>query len=791
VLELLLIDFDREAGDGYIRVERPTSPPTTAQLVVQGGKPVMAIHESERMAMGQAALDALRIDAAADDSRLSVHVEVDLALISELHPEARLHLDEEDSVSGVRASGWIAQPSQRSSWWQQKRATEWAQGETTLVDEPEEEPAKAGAVLSHNPGEELEPGYAYLVDDSKPDTSLAVAVHLESIGHPILVLSRSPPQRLAKEHGIPESACRWLSERTDTEVATVNPGLESVRREIDDFLESAVRAVILLDGLEYLSGVHGFDRLIGMLRDLFDTIQSSDDVVLMSADLEAWDERERSLLLRECDLIPSGRMSEWAERPAVVEGHPFCQDFEQISVPEPRSIDVEVDAKEDFKASVSRLMSSEEESEREQTAAPKLEPALEGFSVEALLDEMKREDLEKSHEGRDPAEASAGGGNTEASDEVGGPDSPDSLDTTVGAGEDSSMENITLPDWATAPSANMGDEVTPVEPDTGPPVELEKESQQTFDESPSTSEESPQPSQDEPELTQPDEDAETSEEAPAGPKSPTINHRSESEQRISVPTPLSSREMAGAAMRKAAADSKEITTELVTPGYEAFGLAHASMHEAGDRARIVGEWVTDEERDWAILELAEMQSAVAGAKGIRPSIPPETRPSPAKLHVRSWGAAAGAAASTRKRAKAPEAPDNPLARDAATRSQKVRTLTQYVVGSELAALYSDRRQILTDAGIDLAILGRVTVLSEKGHPIQHLVDRLEADLSEGKRFLKQLENDSERVTSLLTRLNVFEENGVIDTVVGESYRRRLLAFEEMDDIDSLLTDLEG
>ena len=764
VLELLLIDFDKEGGDGYIRVERPTSPPTTAQLVVRGGKPSMALHESEGLAMGQAALEALRVDAAADDSRLSVHIDVDLVLISELHPEARLHLDEEDLVTGQQSSGWIVDPSQESSWWQQKRRTEWAKSQSTMVEEPEEAPMDESAVLVHNPGEELEPGYAYLIDDVNPDSSLAVAVHLAEIGHPLLVLSRTPPQRLAQEHGLPESVCRWLSERTETEFATVNPGLESVRREIDDFLLAATRAVIVLDGLEYLSGLHGFDRLIGMLRDLFDSVQSSDDVVLMSADLDAWVEREQSLLLRECDLIPADRMSEWAERPAVVEGHPFCQDFEEISVPAPKPIDVEADAKEAFKAAAGHLLTVEEEVERGQTAAPLLEPAIEGFSVEALMDEMRREDSEKSPD-----------------DDVVADLTTEVLAQEVQATEVPSGGEVPLPDWATAPSANMGDEMalggetaSVDEPVDEPPHAVKDEAQDELEATP-----------------QSDQSAAVQDEVPAGPRAPTVNHRGESEQRITVPTPLTSREMASAAMRKAAADSREITSKLEIPGYEAWGLAFSSMDAAGERARIVGDWVTDEQRDWETLQLAEMQSAVERAKGVRHSIPAEKGATPARLNIRSWSAAAGAAAETRRRAKAPEEPDNPLARVAATRAQKVRTLTQYVVGSEMAALYSDRRQILNEAGIDLEVLGRVTELAEKGHHIQPLVERLEADSSEGEELLKRMEKDSERVTELLNRLNVFEENGVVDPVVCERYRKRLLSFEDMDEIDSLLTDLEG
>ena len=49
VLELLLIDFDRESGDGYIRIEKTSTPNAIAQLVIIGGKPAMALFEKESL----------------------------------------------------------------------------------------------------------------------------------------------------------------------------------------------------------------------------------------------------------------------------------------------------------------------------------------------------------------------------------------------------------------------------------------------------------------------------------------------------------------------------------------------------------------------------------------------------------------------------------------------------------------------------------------------------------------------------------------------------------------------
>ena len=351
----------------------------------------------------------------------------------------------------------------------------------------------------------------------------------------------------------------------------------------------------MVDGLEYLSGLHGFDRVLGMLRDLLDSIQSSDDIVLFSVDLEAWEEREQTLLLRECDQIPSDRMREWAERPAIVEGHPFCQDFEEIHIPSPTPIELEEEVKEAFQDAASRLISPEEELSK--GVRTDLEPALEGFSVEALMDEMRQEDSDTPSE--------------ELEEEV------------VAAEPPASDEDAPLPDWATAPSANMGDEPL----DTTPEVTISEED----------SEEEPEEEPEEENVPEPEPVALT-------PRSPTINHRNAVERRVAVPDVPDSREMASAAMQKAASSSKDITTELDNPGYEALGLAHASMDEAGERARVVGDWNTDEVRNWSLLELNEMQSAVERAKGVRHEIPAEKGATPARLNVGSWGAAAGSEA---------------------------------------------------------------------------------------------------------------------------------------------------
>ena len=138
VLELLLIDFDREGDSGYIRIQQPTNPVSIAQLVISEGAPEMALFESTELLMGHTALEELRKCAAADDSRISVHTDVDLGLIADLHPEAKLHFSGSDNYADKKTQGWITDTKRDSDWWRSKRNREWTMTEQTLDDDEDD-----------------------------------------------------------------------------------------------------------------------------------------------------------------------------------------------------------------------------------------------------------------------------------------------------------------------------------------------------------------------------------------------------------------------------------------------------------------------------------------------------------------------------------------------------------------------------------------------------------------------------------------------------------------------------
>ncbi len=814
VLELLLVDFERGGDDGYLKVEGGGRRGEVGQLVITQGTPSLAIFEGEALLMGAPALRHFRSVAAGDDSRISVHTDVDLDLISELHPEAKLHIDDGDAVVGERIEGWIVDTKSDSDWWRKKQRRVWTPSETSLPKGSEEETAVVEGSINYTPGEELEAGLSYLVDEQTADSVLRVAAHLAAIGHPLLVISREPPMNLATRYAIPAGCCCWLSARDVEDVSTVHPGLESVRRVCDQFLWSSSRAVIVIDGVEYLSGIHGFNSMLGMLRDLIDEVATSDHIVLIPADMDVWNERERTLISREFDVLAQRNISEWAERPAIIEGHSFCQNAPLAEVPPPLA--EKSDAADDFRAAAKRILDESsggdvrgtadavkssvgglDSAPRETEVAP---PPLDvvasvagfhqpetSFSARNLLDEMRRELGPPST----VVEAiGVGEGESES----------DGQNTPV---PDDDSDNFELPSWATAPSANMAiDEnlmtreqstsmpSSPANPETVPEV-----GQQSIPTAPHQAEST----YGEPdrlggpilESPKPDEGGATTGRDKPLLRQPSVDHHQRKRRRITrgrIPDVL---QFERQSTHFAAKNSRVVEKELLTPGWEAVDPRLSALSAKGDDFTEVGEWETTEERDWEVLETGEMGAAVDNARTLRAQPKNSEAATSARLSHGQWNAAIHSATTGSQEGGAEQVTlIKQHARESASRSQRVN-LTETLAAEEMAALYEDRERMVKDSKIGLEILERISELADRGHPIRGLVERIEADREEGLQLLSELEEKSIIVNGLIDRLNIQQDRGVIAASVADRYRNSMIDFEQIEEISALLDDYEG
>ena len=645
VLELLLVDMQKRSESGYIRCEAGALGGAVGQITIRQGTPSMVLYEDSEGSVlsGHSALGALQEAASLEGSQLSRHHEIDLDLIESLHPLALLHLEEGDVLP------WGADV-EAEAWWhrRQRKRRQWKRLDAWMPDADSEagESTTELPPLPFHPGSELLPGMVALVDTQTPGEVMLMAAHLGRVGHPLLVISRTPGNRLEDEVGLPTSVTSWLTEKGEGE-NVCNSTLEEVRRKIDGFLFGANRACILLDGLEYLSGLHGFDRSIELVRSLVDSMTSDEHLLLLPVDLDVFTTRQRAILVREVDILDGSRVSHWAERPARLEGHPFCSDdWSAIKIPEPIVATPETVTTPDVNESDHR------------------------WSISGVVDAWKEE---RQSEIQVVSEAVT------------------SLEST---GEE-------LPEWATTPSANRGDEepsATPVE------ILVEAESE-------------PEP------VPEPEPAPVITSELPRNPKSPTINHRGNTARKVRrAPTAKD-----GLAFLNPTEIGEIIEDDSNRFEKEGMDLAASRARDVEAKVVIPGETITARNK---------LDFAATRARTIEPGVHYDTGPD---LRVIGMGAASRAAAGGDFSDAMPPLTSNKAVREASSRSQRTQHLTGRLAETEKASIRAMENAFSGREGPQVTIWERLRKLEARGVEIQSIVDMFDINPDGAMAALKEAE----------------------------------------------------
>ena len=637
VLELLLVDMQKRSESGYIRCEAGALGGAVGQISVREGTPSMVLYEDSDGAVlsGHAALGALQEASSLEGSQLTRHMGVDLNLIESLHPLAILHLEDGEVLP------W-GEDFEAEAWWhrRQRRRRQWKRLDAWIPDSDIDEDAPVTELppLPFHPGSELLPGMVALIDAQTPGEVMLMAAHLGRIGHPLLVISRTPGTRLEDEVGLPISVTKWLSEKGEGD-NICNTTLEEVRRQIDGFLFGANRACILFDGLEFLTGLHGFDRSIELIRSLVDSITSDEHLLLLPVDLNVFTTRQRAILLREVDSLDSVRVSKWAERPARLEGHPFCSDdWSVIQIPDPV---IQAPA-----------------------PAPTADMLLDEnrWSISGVVDAWRDE---RQSEIQEVAESASSGGEDVES----------------------------LPEWATAPSANRGADPSPPEP-------VESES-------------APEPEvvvQSVPEVVV-QSVPEVVVEPPKPPKSPTINHRGNVARKV---RPASS--VKDGLVHLSPTDVGEIVTEDSKRfEKEGMNLAASQAREVEAKVVIPGEVISARDK---------LDFAASKARIIEPGVHYETAPD---LRVIGMSAASRAAAGGDLSDDIPSLTSNAAAREASSRSQRTQHLTGRLADREKSSIRTMENAFSGSKGAEVTVWERLRKLEAAGVEVQPIVDMFEID----------------------------------------------------------------
>jgi len=149
---------------------------------------------------------------------------------------------------------------------------------------------------------ELEDGRSYVVKERKPERGLSFFLGLIEKGYRPLYVTRQHPNHVQKEHAGKEIRAIWLSTTLGKDY--IDPhNLNSLTNVIASHITTGGKAVVLLDGLEYLMINNDATRVFKFLEYLNEVVAQLESVLIISVDERAFEPRDLALLERNAVVI--------------------------------------------------------------------------------------------------------------------------------------------------------------------------------------------------------------------------------------------------------------------------------------------------------------------------------------------------------------------------------------------------------------------------------------------------------------------------------------------------------
>jgi hypothetical protein len=127
------------------------------------------------------------------------------------------------------------------------------------------------AVAIPGPLRALAMGKSVMIKEEKHERAFEIFSSLVKLGVPALCISSTYPDELRAKFSVEGAKILWISgQKTDFSVPPSN--LDILRDTIDEFLQKNRGGVVLIDGLEYLVTINGFDTMLQFLHDIWSKV---------------------------------------------------------------------------------------------------------------------------------------------------------------------------------------------------------------------------------------------------------------------------------------------------------------------------------------------------------------------------------------------------------------------------------------------------------------------------------------------------------------------------------------
>ncbi len=130
--------------------------------------------------------------------------------------------------------------------------------------------------------EEIKPGTNYLIADEDPRNAFMMIRAMGLSNRPAMCLTSSFPGKIRSDYDLKDVLVKWFSDST-TDIDNVNPGdLEGDAMEtVSTFLMTTKGSGVLLDGIDFLIELNGFDKVLAFIKKMNDLATTHGSTILL------------------------------------------------------------------------------------------------------------------------------------------------------------------------------------------------------------------------------------------------------------------------------------------------------------------------------------------------------------------------------------------------------------------------------------------------------------------------------------------------------------------------------
>ena len=152
--------------------------------------------------------------------------------------------------------------------------------------------------------DQLESGFNYLIEEAQPKRSFEFFKAKTGKGAKGLCISTSYPKKIIEEYGLHGTTVYWLSELEFDNQSLHPRRLDfEVTRAIQNFVKSNPSSLLIIDGVEFLILINGFERVMTFIKKMNDIMSATASTLITSINPSAFSEEKLSIIEREFDRV--------------------------------------------------------------------------------------------------------------------------------------------------------------------------------------------------------------------------------------------------------------------------------------------------------------------------------------------------------------------------------------------------------------------------------------------------------------------------------------------------------